>query len=164
MKNGKEVRVIVDTNIWVSFLIGRKMSQLMTVLTHPEIQLVFSEELLTELYYVTRRKKFAKYFSASDKVDEFMMYLQTMGRVYELPHDIPSRCRDVKDDYLLELAIRSDADFLITGDNDLLVIATIGHCRIVTMMEFELLWSDDNSDRMLLNESEIVYQTVRISK
>ncbi|EOS09589.1 putative toxin-antitoxin system toxin component, PIN family [Phocaeicola sartorii] len=164
MKNGKEVRVIVDTNIWISFLIGRKMSHLMTVLTHPEIQFIFSKELLTELYCVTQRKKFAKYFSASDKVDEFMMYLQTIGRVYELPHDIPSRCRDVKDDYLLELAIQSDADFLITGDNDLLVIAKIEHCRIVTIMEFELLWSGDSSDRMLLNESEIVYRTVRIIK
>lgn len=92
------------------------------------------------------------------------MYLQTIGRVYELPHDIPSRCRDVKDDYLLELAIQSDADFLITGDNDLLVIAKIEHCRIVTIMEFELLWSGDSSDRMLLNESEIVYRTVRIIK
>ena len=159
MKNGKEVRVIVDTNVWISFLIGRKMSYLMTVLIRPEVQLVFSKELLTELYCVTRRNKFAKYFSASDKVDEFMMYLQTIGRVYELPHDIPSRCRDAKDDYLLELAIQSDANFLITGDNDLLVIARIEHCRIVTITEFELLWSEDSSDRMLLNEAEYVYHT-----
>lgn len=33
MKNGKEVRVIVDTNTWIRFLIGPKMSRLMTVLT-----------------------------------------------------------------------------------------------------------------------------------
>ena len=164
MKNGKEVRVIVDTNIWISFLIGRKMSRLMTVLTHPEIQLVFSKELLEELYGVTQRKKFTKYFSAAEKVDELMTYLQTIGKVYELPYDIPSRCRDIKDDFLLELAVQSDADFLITGDNDLLVIAKIEHCRIVSIMEFELLWSTDSSDLMLLNESEIVYQTTRIIK
>lgn len=140
------------------------MSRLMTVLTHPEIQLVFSKELLEELYCVTQRKKFAKYFSASEKVDEFMTYLQTIGKVYKLPYDIPSRCRDVKDDFLLELAVQSDADFLITGDNDLLVIAKIEHCRIVSIMEFELLWNNDSSDLMLLNESDIVYQTARLIK
>lgn len=164
MKNGKEVRVIVDTNIWISFLIGRKLSRLMAVLTHPEIQLVFSKESLEELYCVTQRKKFAKYFSASGRVDEFMVYLQTIGKVYELPHDIPPRCRDVKDDYLLELAIQADADFLITGDNDLLVIAKLEQCRIVSILEFELLWSNDDSDLMLLNEPGIVYQAAQIIK
>lgn len=159
MKNEKEVRVIVDTNIWISFLIGRKLSRLMTVLVRPEVQLVFSQEALEELYCVTQRKKFAKYFSASGKVDEFIAYLQTIGKIYELPHGIPSRCRDAKDDCLLELAVQSDADFLITGDNDLLVIAKIEHCRIVSIMEFELLWSNDDSDLMLLNEPSIVYQT-----
>lgn len=65
---------------------------------------------------------------------------------------------------MLELAIQTDADFLITGDNDLLVIAKIEHCRIVSIIEFELLWSTDSSDLMLLNESDIVYQTTRIIK
>ena len=65
----------------------------------------------------------------------------------KMPNVIPNRCRDGKDDYLLELAIRSDADFLITGDADLLVIKRIEQCYIVTIKEFELYWvgSQDNA-------------------
>ena len=55
------------------------------------------------------------------------------------------------DDYLLELAIRSDADFLITGDADLLVIKRIKQCHIVTIKEFELYWIG-SQDNVILHE------------
>jgi len=46
-------------------------------------------------------------------------------------------CRDIKDNYLLSLAIDSNADFLITGDNDLLVLENVKKTRIVKFTEFE---------------------------
>lgn len=51
--------------------------------------------------------------------------------------DIPSRCRDPKDDYLLELAVQANAIYLVSGDSDLLDIGTIGDCRIMTVQQFE---------------------------
>jgi putative PIN family toxin of toxin-antitoxin system len=45
-------------------------------------------------------------------------------------------CRDAKDNYLLSLAIDSDADFLITGDNDLLVLENVRKTRILKFTEF----------------------------
>ena len=51
--------------------------------------------------------------------------------------DIPARCRDPKDDYLLELAIQSKAIYLVSGDSDLLEMGTIGDCRIMTVKQFE---------------------------
>jgi predicted nucleic acid-binding protein len=50
--------------------------------------------------------------------------------------DIPQRCRDPKDDYLLELAIKSKAIYLVSGDDDLLDIGEIEGCRIMTFSRF----------------------------
>ena len=48
-------------------------------------------------------------------------------------------CRDPKDDFLLELAAVSSADFLVTGDRDLLELRGIGECRIISPSDFDLL-------------------------
>ena len=45
-------------------------------------------------------------------------------------------CRDPKDNFLLNLCIDSKADYLITGDNDLLVINKIKNCSISTYKDF----------------------------
>lgn len=44
--------------------------------------------------------------------------------------------RDVKDNFLLSLAVESKADFLVTGDEDLLVIKKIKRTKIVTWNDF----------------------------
>ncbi len=150
MNNVTEVRVIVDTNIWISYLIGRKLSRLMSILSSPNIQLIFSDELLDEIYAVSRRKKFAKYFSSDKLMEDFILFLRSIGEVVTLSDTPCSLCRDAKDDYLLEMAIKSNADYLITGDKDLLVIAKIEQCSIVSIIEFELIWN--NSDTMILSE------------
>ena len=55
--------------------------------------------------------------------------------------DIPPRCRDPKDDYLLELAVQSKAIYLVSGDNDLLSIGQIEGCRIMTFAQFVEEWT-----------------------
>jgi len=43
----------------------------------------------------------------------------------------------LKDNYLLSLAIDSNADFLITGDNDLLILSRIENTKIIKYSDFE---------------------------
>jgi putative PIN family toxin of toxin-antitoxin system len=50
---------------------------------------------------------------------------------------ITNLCRDEKDNYLLSLAIDSDADFLLTGDNDLLELVKLNNTNILKFTEFE---------------------------
>ena len=45
-------------------------------------------------------------------------------------------CRDVKDNYLLALSKDADADYLITGDKDLLVLKQFENTLIVTLPQF----------------------------
>ena len=130
-----KIRVIVDTNLWISSLIGRQLSSLRDILSYPSIELVMTERLMQEVLLVARRPKFARYFQTEDvnRLQEWMEKNMTNIPLGE----IPARCRDPKDDYLLELAVQAKAVYLVSGDSDLLELGSIGECRIMTVRQFE---------------------------
>ena len=130
-----KMRVIVDTNIWISSLIGRQLTSLRDLLSYPCIELIMTERLMQEVLLVAQRPKFAKYFHSED-VEQLRHWMEQNMTNVPLG-DIPSRCRDPKDDYLLELAVQANAIYLVSGDSDLLDIGTIGDCRIMTVQQFE---------------------------
>ena len=63
-----------------------------------------------------------------DTIQEFAEFIEVKSRV--------EVCRDEKDNFLLSLSKDSNADFLITGDNDLLVLKEFQSTKIITMAEF----------------------------
>ena len=50
-------------------------------------------------------------------------------------------CRDYKDNFLLSLAMDAGADYLVTGDDDLLDLKSIGDCQIVSLTDFSAIAS-----------------------
>lgn len=135
MRGARKKRVIVDTNCWISFLIGRKLSSLVSLLSDDRIDLVLCDELLEEIREVTQRPKFARYFPL-EEVESLLSFLRLKGILFEPSQDIHI-CRDEEDDYLLALAVEAKAHYLVTGDKDLLVIKKIASCRIVDVKTFE---------------------------
>lgn len=135
MPRKRKFRVIVDTNCWISFLIGRKLSRLVDLLSDERVQLVICEELLDEIREVTGRPKFRKYFP-KEEVESLMEFMQIIGERFEPTQNV-KLCRDEADDYLLALAIEANAHYLVTGDQDLLVLHEVGTCRIVDAATFE---------------------------
>lgn len=127
-------RVVVDTNCWISFLIGKRLASLVDLLSNDKIDIVLCEELLAEIVEVTSRPKFSKYFPAKE-VGLLISFLREKGIIMEPTSDVDI-CRDVADNYLLALAEASKAHYLITGDKDLLVIEKYGRCRIVDEKTF----------------------------
>lgn len=128
-------RVIIDTNCWISFLIGRRLYRLVDLLSDEHIELIVCDELLDEIRDVTSRTKFTKYFPNKD-VESLLEFLQLIGETIN-PEQSVQLCRDEADDYLLALAIEANADYLVTGDQDLLVLKEVHNCRIVDVVEFE---------------------------
>ena len=135
MPRKTEQRVIIDTNCWISFLIGRRLSCLVDLLSSERVKLIVCQELLDELRDVTSRPKLAKYFPKKE-VDSLIEFMELVGESFE-PQQKVQICRDAADDYLLALAIESHAHYLVTGDHDLLVIKKIKNCRIVDVTTFE---------------------------
>lgn len=128
-------RVIIDTNCWISFLIGRRLHRLVDLLSDEHIELIVCDELLDEIRDVTSRTKFTRYFPNKD-VESLLEFLQLIGETIN-PKQSVQLCKDEADDYLLALAIEANADYLVTGDQDLLVLKEIHNCRIVDAAEFE---------------------------
>lgn len=129
------IRIIIDTNLWISFLIGRKLDKLIKMFEDPWFELVNTPILQEEVLTVAKREKFRKWFS-TEKVDALQHFMEEEMVMVDI-NEIPRRCRDPKDDYLLELAIQSHAIFLVSGDDDLLNLGQIEDCQIMTVAQFE---------------------------
>ena len=130
----KSKKVILDTNIWISFLITNHHSPLDDLLFNGKVKLIFSKELIEEFLSVAKRSKFEKYFADND-IHELLQLFDSFGELVDVSSEI-SECRDSKDNFLLNLAVDSKADFLITGDDDLLTIKKINKTRILNWTDF----------------------------
>lgn len=130
----KENRIILDTNLWISFLITKDLSKLDNGIFTGETILIFSQELLNEFVNVASRPKFKKHFSEDDIV-EILDIIDQQAKFVDVKSDI-KKCRDDKDDFLLSLAVDGKADFLKTGDEDLLELRKIEHTRIVSLNQY----------------------------
>jgi len=80
-------------------------------------QLVTSEQMLTELFEVLARPKFARYFTQDD-ARELGDLIYERAEVVE-PAIHVTLCRDPKDDIFLDTAIAGQVNYLVTGDDDL---------------------------------------------
>ena len=133
----KKNRIIIDTNLWISYLITKGFKRLDKLIFNDEARLVFSQELIDEFIDVSERPKFRKHFS-SDDVSSLLILFNTYGEFVKVKSNV-NVCRDLKDNFLLSLSIDSQANYLITGDNDLLELKNFGKTIILTISDFELL-------------------------
>lgn len=128
-------RVILDTNLWISYLISSRLIKIDLMLEKGQIRLIFSEESLGEFIEVANRPKFRKFFSEEDII-ELLSLIDHFVEIVEVHSEI-NICRDPKDNFLLALAKDSNADFLVTGDKDLLEIGNFHGTQIITIADIE---------------------------
>jgi len=134
MQSAKRTRLVVDTNVLISILMGKELGKLKPMLRSGQVQLVLSPILLDEFKAVVGRPHLRKYFSPA-AVDRFIALVSRTGL---LAADVPppgTVSRDPKDDYLLMLAATSGAAMLVTGDKDLLAIGNFKKVRIIRPSE-----------------------------
>lgn len=109
MPGQKASKVIIDTNLWISFLIGKEFRNLKDLIVKDKIRLVTTDQLINELKIVTSRQKLKKYFD-QEKVSDLISLLEIVSEKLTI-RKIESICRDPKDDFLLALSKESNADF-----------------------------------------------------
>ena len=130
----KVSRIIIDTNLWISFLITKDFAKLDEIIFSRNDILVFSQELLDEFLEVARRPKFRRFFSASD-IEEILETIEEYADFVKVQTQIEV-CRDTKDNFLLSLSVDGNADILLTGDKDLLDLIKFGETKIMTISNF----------------------------
>ena len=128
-------RIILDTNVLISGLLlsSSTSQQVFDQVTETETLLI-SEETFTEIYETFIRKKFNKYLSLEKRL-QFIYSLRNKAEIVNITSEI-SICRDPKDNKILELAVSGQANFIITGDKDLLVLNPFQTIEIITVNEF----------------------------
>lgn len=127
-------RVIIDTNLWISFLITNNLNILSELFLFERFQIIFSDELFNELLDVARRPKFKKYFDEKsvqlliENISEKLEFIEVASAI--------TICRDLKDNFILALSIDGNADYIVTGDKDLLSLNGFKGKKIITINEF----------------------------
>jgi putative PIN family toxin of toxin-antitoxin system len=129
----KNKRIILDTNLWISFLISKNLSKLDPLINAGEIKLLFSKESIEEFVEVVERPKFKRFFSIKD-IEKILNLFDQFGELIVVKSKV-NICRDEKDNFLLNLSIDGKADYLITGDKDLLILKKIERTKILTIKQ-----------------------------
>jgi len=129
------MRVVVDTNVFVSVLIrpGEAFAAFVDYLDQ-HATVLYSTETLTELVDVMRRKKFAAY-TTPEEVADFVAWLAATGELVIVNEVLPI-ARDPKDDKFLALAKTGRANYLVSGDKDLRVLGQIDGIPILSPADF----------------------------
>ena len=128
--------LIFDTNIWVNYALsprGKVGMRAQLLLSSEEY--AFSKETFQEFTEVLLRDKFDPYVSR-DKRLQFLKVVASGAQWFQINIRV-NDCRDLKDNMFLELALACEAEYLITGDQDLLVLHPYGKTRILTIAELD---------------------------
>ena len=112
------MKVLFDTNLWISFMIGRRLASLSDVLNRHDVQVYVSEAELNEIRTVIERPKFNNIISQNTRYHFFEM-VYDVCRFTDITVDALSPIRDPKDIYLLSMAESVPVDYIVSGDRDL---------------------------------------------
>lgn len=129
------IKFVIDTNVLVSAVIFAKSKPRQTLDKIQEIGiLLMSESVFEEVEEVLMRPKFDKYIPAFkrkifvEKLKKIVKFIDINERIVE--------CRDQDDNKYLELAVNGGGKYIITGDQDLLVLNPFREIKIITVTEF----------------------------
>jgi uncharacterized protein len=134
------VRVVFDTNVLLAaFLTEGLCSKLLSRARKSQFSLITCPFILGEV-----ERNLKKKFSASTDQIKNVLNLITEAAYdrVEPSETISGVCRDKDDDHVLACALEAKADYLVTGDGDLLMLKKFHKTRIVTPREFESFFMD----------------------
>jgi putative PIN family toxin of toxin-antitoxin system len=136
------VRVILDANVLISFLLTTEEQRTVTQVVRacfqrPDIQVVMPIELLGELQSKVATKPYLAERIATAQLVSLIHALRAAAEVPPpLSEALPTFTRDRKDDYLIAYALLYGVDYLVTGDPDLLLLGQVENVRVVSPAGF----------------------------
>jgi putative PIN family toxin of toxin-antitoxin system len=129
-------RFVVDTNIIISSVLSPKSKPNTAFKKAQQLGIIIvSPATWQELENVLLRPKFDRYISLEERQQFLLDFSETVEFILnmEFRTDI---CRDPKDNKYLELAVNGQAESIITGDQDLLILHPFLSINIVTVNDF----------------------------
>ncbi len=126
------MRVVLDTNVLAAAFASRGLCEAVVEVCLNSHDIFLAEAILAELRRYLERKLKMPAGQAND-ILSFLREQATMVEPLEVP---PDACRDADDLAVLGTALAADADYLVTGDKDLLVLGQFRGVPIVSPRAF----------------------------
>ncbi len=137
------MKLVIDCNLWISFLLGFQ-NKLMTDLLQSEMTEIYvCNQLLDEIDDVASRDKIKQRVSEED-IEKLFRLIKAYCIRIPIQKIANSNIRDKKDLYLLSLAETIEADYIISGDFDLLVLQQHRTAQIVSPTHFREIFYRNN--------------------
>ena len=129
------MRIVLDTNVVVSaLLLSGSVPRLAFDKALDHSQILISTPVLLELAEVLARDKLNKYLTEQERM-RFLVALLKECELVGITAQIED-CRDPSDNKFLELCVCGNADVLVTGDDDLLVLNPFRGIAVLTPRDF----------------------------
>ena len=129
------MRLVVDANLWISSLLSSEFQARTENFFQSEYRLIVSKDLFDDLDDAIHKPYLAKRINRTD-YEMLISKLRTLAELVDV-RSVVDVCRDPKDNYLLALAKDGSANYLITGDADLLVLNEFEKTKIIKLSDFE---------------------------
>lgn len=126
------LRIVFDTNIFVSALLfnSQVCNQCLNHWIEGRTMVFTSPDLISEITLTLKRK------GLSDESLRNLVHLLVTKTTALNPQTQTKTSRDPKDDFLLDLTQAGQVDYLVTGDNDLLVLSPWQNTQIIQPRHF----------------------------
>ena len=128
------MKILFGSNLWISFMIGKRLSSLAGILCRHDVEVYVCEQELDEIRRVIARPKFDKLISAETRYYFFEM-VYDICFFTDITIEAKSNIRDPKDLYLLSMAESVPVDYIISGDKDLTDLKQHGNIPVLTYNE-----------------------------
>ena len=138
-------KIVIDTNVFISALLnpsGTPRQVIEIAINH--FTILQSELTYQELETRISKNKFDKYLEKNDR-SNFLLAIKKKSLFVNILHQT-TICSDSDDNKFLELAVSGMANYIITGDNDLLTIKSYQKIEIIKPVKFLNLQSVDSLD------------------
>lgn len=139
------MKVFLDTNVLVSAFAARGLCADLLRLLLAEHEIMTGEVNLVELRRILARRLKAP----DDLIEEIEGLLRDQSVIPKPKATLPLKVRDADDAWVLASAVAGGADLLVTGDQDLLVLARRAPLPIVTPREAWFLLRRDEAERLV---------------
>ena len=125
--------VVLDVNVWITVFLNKQFSLVEKAVDDGLITILSSDDFFIELVRVLNYKKFKKKWLFP--IEEYVNFCK--NNTFHFP-TIPvfTDCRDPKDNYLFDLAIQAQADYLVSGDGDVLCVKIEPPPQIILFAQF----------------------------
>lgn len=131
-------RAVVDTNIMIRAVIKPlgTVGPVIVRLREGKYQLIYSQQLLDELIAKLALPRIREKYDVDDEtVEDILALVALRGELVEPTRKVKV-CRDPKDDMVIEAALAGKAQYVVTGDNDLLTLKEFETIRFITPRDF----------------------------